>query len=79
MRRDNIRDRLKVENNTERCRKETGVVWTREETRPKTCWKKYSRDGATWDKKARKPEGEMGGLCQPDNYESNRDNKICGP
>ena len=66
VRNDNIRERLKLENITERCSVGTGVVWTREETRPRTRWKKYSRDGATWDKKARKPEGEMDGRCQLD-------------
>ena len=44
-----------------------GVVLPRKEAIPRLheCRKKDSPDGTTWEKKARKTEAEMGGLCQP--------------
>ena len=39
-------------------------VWTREETRPKYVGRKTG-DGIAWEKKKRKTEAEMDGLCQP--------------
>ena len=47
------------------------VVWTRQEARPRIRRKKDSRDGTTWEKKKRKTEAEMDGLCQP-RHESHR-------
>ena len=43
----------------------TDVVWTLKETRPILRRKKDCGDGTTWEKKARKTEAEMDGLCQP--------------
>ena len=40
------------------------VVWPRKEARP-LCRKKDSGDGTIREKKARKTEAEMDGLCQP--------------
>ena len=51
MRNDDIRERLKVENITERCRKARQVVWPRKEAIPRLCRKKDSGDGTTWEKK----------------------------
>ena len=42
----------------------TEVVWTCKEARPRLRRKKYSGDGTTWEKKKRKTEAEMDGLCQ---------------
>ena len=66
VRNDDIRDRLKVENITERCRK-ARLRWfgTREEAIPRICRKNHAGHGTTWEKKARKTEAEMDGLCQP--------------
>ena len=50
-------------------------VGTREETIPITRWTKDSGDGTTWEKKNRKTEAEMDGLCQPI-HESYRNNNI---
>ena len=74
VRNDDIRDRLKVENITERCRK-ARLRWfgTCQEARPRIRRKKYSGDGTTWKKKARMTEAEMDGLCQP-GHESHRNN-----
>ena len=49
------------------------VGWTCEEERIRR--KKYSGDGATWDKKKWKTKAEMDGLCQP-RHESYRNNKL---
>ena len=46
----------------------------RKETRPRLRRKKYSEDGTTQEKKARKTEAEMTGLCQP-RHESHRNNE----
>ena len=64
MRNDDIRERLKVENISERCRKARQIVWTREEMRPSIHRKKDSGDDTTWEKKKRKTEAETDGLCQ---------------
>ena len=51
----------------------TEVVWPRKEARPRLRRKKDSGDGTTrQEKKARKTEAEMDGLCQP-RHESHRD------
>ena len=49
----------------------TGVVWPRKETRPRLRRVKYSGDGTTREKKARKTETEMDGL-------GNRDTRAIG-
>ena len=49
------------------------MVWTHKEARPRLRWKKHSGDGTTWEKKERKTEAEMDGLCQP-GHESHRNN-----
>ena len=56
MRNDNTRERLKVENITQRYRKARLRWFGREETRPIIRRKKDSGDGTTWEKKARKIE-----------------------
>ena len=43
----------------------TEVVWPRKEARTRLRRKKDSGDGTTREKKARKTEPEMDGLCQP--------------
>ena len=43
----------------------TKVVWPRKEAGPRLRRKKDSGDGTTREKKARKTEAEMDGLCQP--------------
>ena len=79
MRNDNIRERLKVEDITERCRKaRLEVVWPRKETRPRTHRKKDSGDGTAWEKKKRKTEAEMDGLCQS-RHESHRNDERRSP
>ena len=52
----------------------TQVVWPRKEARPRLRRKKDSGDGTTWEKKARKTEEEMDGLCQP-RHESHRNDE----
>ena len=75
VRNDDIRERLKVENITERCRK-ARLRWfgTRQEAIPRIRRKKDSGHGTTWEKKARKTEAEMDGLYQP-GHESHRNEK----
>ena len=60
VRNDDIRERRKVENITDRCRK-ARLRWfgTRQEVIPIIRRKKYSGDGNTWEKKATKTETEM--------------------
>ena len=58
------------ENGGRECRRQvqestTEVVWPRKEARPRLRRKKDSGDGTTMQKKARKTETEMDGLCQP--------------
>ena len=80
MRNENIKERLKVESITERCAQEstTHVVWPRKEARPRLRRKTDSGDGTTREKKVRKTEAEMDGLCQP-RHESNRNDERRGP
>ena len=56
----------------------TQVVWPRKEVIPRLHRKKYARDGTTREKKARKTEAEMDGLCRP-GHESHRNDKRRGP
>ena len=56
----------------------TEVVWPRKEAIPRLRRKKYSGDGSPWEKKARKTEAEMDGLCQP-GHESHQNDKRRGP
>ena len=58
----------------------TQVVWPRKEARPRlrVRRKKDSGDGITREKKARKTEAEMDGLCQP-RHESQRNDEGRGP
>ena len=71
MRNDNTGERLNI--NREVQESYTGVDWTREETIPRIHQKKDFGDGTTWEKKNRKTEADMDGLCQP-RVESYRDN-----
>ena len=57
---------------------ETEVVCPRKEARPRLCRNKDSGDGTTREKKARKTEAEMDGLCQP-RHESHRNDERRGP
>ena len=69
VRNDNSRDRLEVENITER-------YTTREETIDQEyVGRNRPTDGTTWEKKKKKIEAEMDGLSQP-RHESYRDNRI---
>ena len=52
----------------------TQVVWPCKEARTRLRMKKDSGDGTTREKKARKTEAEMDGLCQP-RHESHRNDK----
>ena len=52
----------------------TEVVWPHKEARPRLHRKTDSGDGTTWEKKARKIEAEMDGLCRP-RHESPRNDK----
>ena len=76
MRNDNIRERRKVENITERSKKARwgwfGTVKRRD--KDYVGIKTLEIVPRTWEKKARKTEAEMGGLCQP-GHESHRNNK----
>ena len=56
--RNDIRERMKVENITERCRKAS-----LEETRTRIRRKTNTGYGTTLEKKKRKTRAEMGGLC----------------
>ena len=66
VRNDNIRERLK-ESKTE-------AVWRLKEARPRLRRKKDSGDGNTREKRKRKTEAAMDGLCQP-RHESYQDNR----
>ena len=57
---------------------ETGLVWIHEVTRPRIRRKKDSGGGTTREKKTRKVNVEMDGLCQP-RHESYQDNKRRSP
>ena len=56
----------------------TQVVWPRKEARPRLRRKKDSGRGTTREKKARKTEAEMDGLCQP-RHESHRNDERRSP
>ena len=56
---DNIRERLKVENITGRCRKARLRWFGRKVARPRLRRKKESGDGTSWENKKRKTEAEM--------------------
>ena len=56
----------------------TEVVWPRKEERPRLRSKKYYGDIATHEKKARKIEAEMDGLCQP-RHESHQNDERRSP
>ena len=66
------------EHNREVQESKTEVVWTRKETRPRIRRKKYSGDGTTWEKKKRKTEAEMDGLCQS-RHESHQNDERRSP
>ena len=78
VRNDSISKRLKIESITERCRKARlrwcGHVKRRDQDYRKT----DSGDGTTREKKARKTESEMDGLCQQ-RHESHRNDERRGP
>ena len=78
MRNDDFRERLEVDNITERCRKAIlrwfGHVKRRDE---EYVGRKTGYD-TTWEKKKRKAETEMDVLCQP-RHDSYRDNKRWSP
>ena len=76
MRNKDIRERLNVANITQRCRY-AKLGWFGHVKRPGPIVrrKKDPGDGATREKKKRKTEAEMDGLCQP-RHESYRDNNI---
>ena len=75
VRNDNIRETEGREHHREVQESKIEVVWTREDTRPRLLRKTNTGDGTTWEKKKRKTEAEMDGLCQP-RHESYRDNKL---
>ena len=56
----------------------TEVGWSRKEARPRIHRKKYSGDGTSWEKKKRKTEAEIDGLCQP-RHESHRNDERRSP
>ena len=58
--------------------KPTQVVWPCKDARPGLRRKKDSGDGTIREKKARKTEAEMDGLCQP-RYESHWNNERRDP
>ena len=73
VRNDDIREKLKVQNITERCQKsKTEVVWSRKEARPRIRRNKYSgeekEENRSWD----------GWLCQP-RHESHRNDERWSP
>ena len=70
VRNDDIRERLPVENITERCRKGR-LRWFGHVKRPRLRRKTNAGDGTTWEKT---PEAELDGLCQP-RHESYRDDR----
>ena len=66
------------EHNREVQESKTEVVWPRKETRPRIRRQKDSGDGTTWEKKKRKTEAEMDGLCQS-RHESHRNDERRSP
>ena len=72
---DSTNDQLPRQKNiTEVQESKIKVVWTLQEAIPRIRRKKDSGDGTTWEKKARKTEAEMDGLCQQ-GHESHRNDK----
>ena len=63
MRNDDINERLKVENITERCRK--AKLFGHGKMRDLEYVGRKTGDGTTWEKKTRTSKAEMDGLCQP--------------
>ena len=53
----------------------TEVVWPREEAIPRLRRKKDSGDGTTWEKKKKKTEAKVDGLCQS-RHESYRNDEM---
>ena len=77
VRNDDIRERLKVENITERCRKARLRWFSHVKRRDQEYVGRKTGDGTfgtTWEKKKRKTKAEMDGLCQP-RHESHRNDK----
>ena len=77
VRNDDIRERLKVENITERCRKARLRWFFHVKRRYQEYVGRKTGDGTfgtTWEKKKRKTEAEMDGLCQP-SHESHRNDE----
>ena len=74
-RNDDIRERLEVENVIERCRK-ARLRWFGhvKRMRARIRWRKHFRDGTAWEKRVRKTEAEMDGLCLP-RHESCHDDR----
>ena len=72
VRNDDIRERRKVENTTERYRKARLVWFGHVKRRDRR--KKDSGDGTTWEKKAGQTGAEMDGMCQQ-RHESHRNNE----
>ena len=63
MRNDDIRDRLKVENITDRCRKSILRWFGHVKRRDQEYVGRKTGDGTTREKKKRETETEMDGLC----------------
>ena len=78
VRNDNIKERLKVESIAGKCRKARLRWFGYVEARPRIRRKKDYGDGTTREKKARKTEAEMDGLCQS-RHESHRNDVRQGP
>ena len=74
VRNDDIRERLKVENITERCRKARMRWFGHVKRQDQDYIGRKTADGTTWETKVRKTEAEMVGLCQP-GYESHRNDE----
>ena len=77
VRNDDIRERLKVENRTERCKKPRLRWFGHVKRRDQEYVGRKTGDGTfgtTWKKKKRKTETEMDGLCQP-RHESYRNDE----
>ena len=66
MRNDNIMEKLKIETITERCRKaRLSLRWFEHvKRRDQKYVGRKTGDETTWEKKKRKTEAEMDGLCQ---------------
>ena len=73
MRNDNTRERLEVENITERCKK-LRLAWFGRVKRQAQEYIGRNTLEMIWEKKKRKTEAEMDGLCQP-RHESHRNDE----